>query len=191
MVQIGVWRFVLVREAMRVLMNKHFWVAGIVLGMTFGGAFVTTAVAEKTVEERRQEEAATNCAGKGRESTPDVNERIAACSYVIENSDQLKFNDESLKPLYMAAFHYNRGMDNHTAGNLPEALDDLNKSIEFNPDNVLAYYERGLVFKTMANAANSRSEKADSLERAKADFEECLRRDPSDATGCQAELQSL
>ncbi len=160
-------------------MNKHFWVAGVVLGMTFGGAFATTAVAEKTVEEQRQEEAATNCAGKGREATPDVNARIEACTYVIENSDQLKFNDESLKPLYMAAFHYNRGMDNHTAGNLPEALDDLNKSIEFNPDNAAAYYERGLVFERMGEKR-----------KAKADYEQCTALDPEDQE-CQDALKRV
>ncbi len=147
-------------------MNKKIWLAG-VLAAAFIGTAGTSAIAEeeKSPEQLRQEQAAKSCLSV----EGDVQKRIDSCTYLIDNSDKLILRNEAAKPQYMAIFHYNRAANHLEKQNFPEALDDLNKAIEFNPDYAPAYFMRGEI-----------RERLGQKKEAKEDFKMAAELDPED-----------
>ena len=144
-------------------MKKNIWLAGVFAAATIGFAFGPAANAqEKSPEQLRQEQSAKTCLSV----EGDVQKRIDACTYLIDNSDQLILRDESAKPQYMAVFHYNRAANYLEKQSLAEALDDLNKSIEFNPDYATAYFMRGELYTMLKQEKQAKSDykKASDLE---------------------------
>ncbi len=144
-------------------MSNRIWLAGVLTAATIGFASTSAVIAEeKSAEQLRQEQAARTCLSV----EGNVQKRIDACTYLIDNSDQLILQNEAAKPQYMAVFHYNRAANHLEAENLPEALNDLNKSIEFNPDYATAYFMRGGLHKRLNNGSQSKEDfaKAAALE---------------------------
>ena len=145
-------------------MNRKTWLAGVLAAATIGFALAPSANAqEKSAEQLRQEQAAKTCLSV----EGNVQKRIDACTYLIDNSDQLILQNEAAKPQYMAVFHYNRAANYLEIQSLPEALDDLNKSIEFNPDYATAYFMRGELYTMLKQN-----------KQAKADFKKAAELEP-------------
>ena len=149
-------------------MNKKIWLAG-VLAAAFIGSAGSSAIAEeeKSPEALRQEQAAKSCLSV----EGDVKKRIDSCTYLIDNSDKLILKNEAAKPQYMAIFHYNRAANYLESQSLSEALDDLNKAIEFNPDYATAYYMRGDLHMRLKNK-----------QQAKQDFKKAAELEPDNPT---------
>lgn len=137
-------------------MVKKIWLAGVFMAatMTFGLSSATFAEEEKSPEALRQEQAAKSCLAVD----GDVQQRIDSCTYLIDNSDQLILRDESRKPQYMAVFHYNRAANYLEIQSLNEALNDLNKAIEFDPNYSSAYFMRGDLHKKLGNAKQAKAD---------------------------------
>lgn len=78
--------------------------------------------------------------------------------------------EEDLSPENRAIAYNNRGYLQARIGNLDQAIDDCNKSIELNPKNATAYDSRGYALV-----------KAGKLDRAIADFSAAIDLDPTQA----------
>jgi len=78
--------------------------------------------------------------------------------------------DENLSPTNRAIAYNNRGYLQARLGNLDQALEDCNKSIELNPKNATAYDSRGYTLI-----------KSGKLDKAIADFSKAIDLDPTQA----------